>query len=126
MRITGLNPASSEPAARPLAQILWRTLESRRGNCPRIRWRDEPRWPRGTHVKLEDSPHFLDGFSVVMCAMVRGNDKFALRALEMRTPIGDYPVARVRGVSPATIAHDGVIRDSLRHWDGVNRLNKAV
>ena len=58
-------------------------LELRRGNHWRFRRMHDPRTLGRTCVKLEDSPHLLDGLPILVCAMVRWDDKFALRAVEV-------------------------------------------
>ena len=77
-------------------------------------------------IEHENAADFLNGLGVLVCGVARGNDKLGLGALHVRTPIGHDTVGGIGSVASAPVAHDGVIRDSGRNRDLVDRYHEAV
>src|SRR5215472_6481859 len=61
-----------------------------------------------------------------MCAMTRGDDKLGLGPVHVRTPVRHDSIGGIRSVAFAPVAHNGVIRDTGRDRDRVDRYHEAV
>lgn len=62
-------------------------------------------------MEEEDAADFFDGGSVLVGAVVFGDDFFGLSAFEVGTPVGDDAVAAIRCVAFTTVADDRVMWD---------------
>ena len=77
-------------------------------------------------IQHENAADFLNRLGVLMCAVTRGDDKFGFSARHVRTPVRHDAIGGIRSVAFAPVAHDGVIWNTGRDRDSVDRYHEAV
>ncbi len=85
----------------------------------------------GNGVKFENAPHFLYRLRVLMRAVTRRHDEFALCAVHVGTPIwhdavGHHRPGVVAVATFAAVTADHVVRDPGREPNGLDRTYEAI